>query len=276
MVAVNVVHGMCYAFFFAAVYIFVDEHFPKDSRASAQGLFNLLILGLGPFVGSLLWGDACAIAFAPPRATSTSAGCFMVPAWLGVAALAAAAWWRFILERSADGGVTHGERRTFASSRRSSSFANVRGSAHWSGSMEHAATVDALREAADGRRQIARKRRGAADAEAAADLIEAAAPGALAEHFRGSLRAAINATGVIIHTNLGRAPLAAAAIERLADVARGYSDLDTTSRQAERGSRTVHAEQLLTAFTGAEAAVVVNNNAAATMLILAGLAPAAR
>ena len=45
MVAINVVHGMCYAFFFAAVYIFVDEHFPKDSRASAQGLFNLLILG---------------------------------------------------------------------------------------------------------------------------------------------------------------------------------------------------------------------------------------
>ena len=56
MVAVNVVHGMCYAFFFAAVYIFVDEFFPRDSRASAQGLFNLLILGLGPFVGSLLWG----------------------------------------------------------------------------------------------------------------------------------------------------------------------------------------------------------------------------
>ena len=57
MVAVNIVHGMCYAFFFAAVYIFVDEHFPRDSRASAQGLFNLLILGLGPFFGSLLWGD---------------------------------------------------------------------------------------------------------------------------------------------------------------------------------------------------------------------------
>jgi MFS family permease len=55
MVAVNVLHGFCYAFFFASVYIFVDEFFPKDSRASAQGLFNLLILGLGPFVGSQLW-----------------------------------------------------------------------------------------------------------------------------------------------------------------------------------------------------------------------------
>ena len=56
VVASNLVHGFCYAFFFASVYIFVDEHFPKDARASAQGLFNLLILGLGPFVGSLLWG----------------------------------------------------------------------------------------------------------------------------------------------------------------------------------------------------------------------------
>jgi nucleoside transporter len=56
VVASNVVHGFCYAFFFASVYIFVDEYFPKDARASAQGLFNLLILGIGPFLGNLLWG----------------------------------------------------------------------------------------------------------------------------------------------------------------------------------------------------------------------------
>ena len=56
MVAINIVHGMCYAFFFAAVYIFVDERCPRDARASAQGLFNLVILGVGPFAGSLLWG----------------------------------------------------------------------------------------------------------------------------------------------------------------------------------------------------------------------------
>ena len=56
MVSINVVHGMCYAFFFAAVYIFVDERCPRDARASAQGLFNLAILGIGPFAGSLLWG----------------------------------------------------------------------------------------------------------------------------------------------------------------------------------------------------------------------------
>lgn len=52
----NIVHGFCYAFFFASVYIFVDEYFPKDARASAQSLFNLLIVGVGPFVGNMLWG----------------------------------------------------------------------------------------------------------------------------------------------------------------------------------------------------------------------------
>jgi nucleoside transporter len=86
MVAINVVHGMCYAFFFAAVYIFVDERFPKDSRASAQGLFNLLILGLGPFVGSLLWG-ALGDRFRTPGGEVDFERLFMVPAWLGVAAL---------------------------------------------------------------------------------------------------------------------------------------------------------------------------------------------
>jgi nucleoside transporter len=54
-ILVNVLHGICYAFFFATVYIFVDEFFPKDARSSAQGLFNFLILGFGPFVGNNLW-----------------------------------------------------------------------------------------------------------------------------------------------------------------------------------------------------------------------------
>lgn len=55
-IAVNVVHGVCYAFFFATVYIFVDEYFPKDVRSSAQGLFNALILGIGPFVANFFCG----------------------------------------------------------------------------------------------------------------------------------------------------------------------------------------------------------------------------
>ncbi len=54
-IAVNVLHGICYAFFFATVYIFVDEFFPKDARTSAQGLFNFLILGMGPLVGNFVW-----------------------------------------------------------------------------------------------------------------------------------------------------------------------------------------------------------------------------
>jgi len=54
-IVVNLLHGVCYAFFFATVYIFVDEFFPKDARATAQGLFNFLILGAGPFVANFLW-----------------------------------------------------------------------------------------------------------------------------------------------------------------------------------------------------------------------------
>ena len=56
-ILVNVLHGICYAFFFATVYIFVDEFFPKDVRASAQGLFNVLILGVGPFVANIACGE---------------------------------------------------------------------------------------------------------------------------------------------------------------------------------------------------------------------------
>ena len=54
-ILINLLHGICYAFFFATVYIFVDEYFPKDARASAQGLFNFLIIGFGPLVGGFLW-----------------------------------------------------------------------------------------------------------------------------------------------------------------------------------------------------------------------------
>jgi nucleoside transporter len=86
MVAINIVHGMCYAFFFAAVYIFVDEHFPKDSRASAQGLFNLLILGLGQFVGSRLWGGL-ADRFRTVTGEVDYDRLFLAPAWLAVAAM---------------------------------------------------------------------------------------------------------------------------------------------------------------------------------------------
>ena len=55
VIAINVLHGICYAFFFATVYIFVDEFFPKSMRSTAQGMFNFLIFGMGPFVGNIVW-----------------------------------------------------------------------------------------------------------------------------------------------------------------------------------------------------------------------------
>ncbi len=86
------------------------------------------------------------------------------------------------------------------------------------------------------------------------------------------LRRVINATGVIAHTNLGRAPLAAAALEQVAEAARGYSNLEYDLTAGARGSRQAHVAELLHRLTGAEAALVVNNNAAAVLLALAALA----
>jgi len=87
-----------------------------------------------------------------------------------------------------------------------------------------------------------------------------------------SLRPVINATGVILHTNLGRAPLAAAAIERLRETATQYSNLEYDVATGERGKRDVHTAQLLARIVGAEAAIVLNNNAAALLLVLSALA----
>jgi L-seryl-tRNA(Ser) seleniumtransferase len=93
----------------------------------------------------------------------------------------------------------------------------------------------------------------------------------LAAARRPTLRRAINATGVVVHTNLGRAPLAAAALDRILEVGRGYSNLEYDLRTGSRGSRQDHVAGLLRRLTGAEAALVVNNNAAAVMLALAAL-----
>jgi L-seryl-tRNA(Ser) seleniumtransferase len=89
---------------------------------------------------------------------------------------------------------------------------------------------------------------------------------------RPSLRRVINATGVILHTNLGRAPLAASAREAVARAADGYSNLELDLASGERGSRHAHVEGLLCELTGAEAAIVVNNGAAAVLLAAAALA----
>jgi L-seryl-tRNA(Ser) seleniumtransferase len=87
-----------------------------------------------------------------------------------------------------------------------------------------------------------------------------------------SLRRVLNASGVILHTNLGRAPLPAAARQALERVAEGYSNLELDLDSGERGSRHVHVERLLCELTGAEGAIVVNNGAAAVVLATAALA----
>jgi len=105
-------------------------------------------------------------------------------------------------------------------------------------------------------------------------------PGDLAERLHEEidsaraphLRRVVNATGVIVHTNLGRAPLAEAALDRIRDIARGYSNLEYDVAAGGRGSRQDHVTTMLRRLTGAEAGLVVNNNAAAVMLALAALA----
>ena len=133
------------------------------------------------------------------------------------------------------------------------------------------ATVDALRAAAsEVRAAIVAKARLPTDKVPA--TIEAKAVTRVRATFRSSLHPVVNATGVIVHTNLGRAPLAASASDRVARVASGYASLEYDLEHGVRGRRDVHGEGLLCHLTGAEAAVVVNNNAAATMIVLAALA----
>ena len=136
------------------------------------------------------------------------------------------------------------------------------------------ALVRALRaEAADMRTRIAGSASEApATQEAAAARLEAALEARLVSLFRPSLRPVLNATGVIVHTNLGRAPLSAAALARVQEVAGGYTNLEFDLSAGGRGRRDTHAEVLLCRLTGAEAAVIANNCAAATMLALAALA----
>jgi len=96
--------------------------------------------------------------------------------------------------------------------------------------------------------------------------------GELAAARTPSLRRVLNATGVIVHTNLGRAPLADAALDHVREATRGYSNLEFDLTTGSRGSRQDHVAGVLRRLTGAEAALVVNNNAAAVLLALAALA----
>lgn len=94
----------------------------------------------------------------------------------------------------------------------------------------------------------------------------------VARRLSPSLRPVINATGVVLHTNLGRSPLASRAIEQMAALAAGYSNLEYDLEARERGSRHTHVERLLRDLVGAQAALVVNNCAAAVLLVITALA----
>ncbi len=117
-------------------------------------------------------------------------------------------------------------------------------------------------------------------ARAREEIRAGAEPGDLARRLREELTAAraprlrrvLNATGVIVHTNLGRAPLAEEALARVVEAGRGYSNLEYDLQDGTRGSRQDHMAAILRRLTGAEAALVVNNNAGAVLLALAALA----
>lgn len=133
-----------------------------------------------------------------------------------------------------------------------------------SGGLDAAIVTELARETlADARRLIAA---GQALPDLTVDLRDR-----LRDLSRPSLRPVINATGVIIHTNLGRAPLSVAAREAMESISRGYSNLEFDLDSGERGSRHSHLEMLLRRVTGAEAGFAVNNNAAAVLLVLSAL-----
>jgi L-seryl-tRNA(Ser) seleniumtransferase len=139
---------------------------------------------------------------------------------------------------------------------------------------ELAATLDAphVLAVAAARRAIDERRADVLAGRPASGQLAARAAEILAELERPSPRRVLNATGVIVHTNLGRAPLAAAAREAVGRIAEGYSDLELDLESGTRGQRHAHVEQLLRDLAGAEAAFAVNNGAGAVLLAAAALA----
>lgn len=132
----------------------------------------------------------------------------------------------------------------------------------------HALQVEAARAALEEARQSIAAGGGG---PALAALVERAWH-LLEQWTRPTLRPAVNASGVILHTNLGRAPLSTAALEAVRAVSAGYCNLEYDLAAGRRGSRHDHARALLCRLTGAEAALAVNNNAAAVLLVLSALA----
>jgi L-seryl-tRNA(Ser) seleniumtransferase len=135
-----------------------------------------------------------------------------------------------------------------------------------------ALVLEAARHAIARQREAILTGNGAAPGTPAAADLAASAVAELERAQRPTLIPVINATGVVVHTNLGRAPLAFEALEAIDSVASGYSNLEYELEKGVRGGRMAHVEELLCELTGAEAAVAVNNNAAGVLLALAALA----
>ncbi len=131
-------------------------------------------------------------------------------------------------------------------------------------------TLDALRLTLDETR--ARLKADGESALPSFDSILASAESRLAAWTTPSLAPVINATGVILHTNLGRAPLSTSTIQAMNAVAANYSNLEFDMDTGKRGSRLIHAESVLQKLLGVESALVVNNNASAVLLVLSALA----
>ena len=131
-------------------------------------------------------------------------------------------------------------------------------------------TLRAVRETLDDLRGDLR-RRDAADGVDITSILESTQD-LLSQWVRAEMRPVINATGVILHTNLGRAPLSQATMLAMTDMARGYANVEMDLATGKRGARAADVEAALRMLTGAEAALVVNNNASAVLLILSGLA----
>ncbi len=132
----------------------------------------------------------------------------------------------------------------------------------------HTLTVEALRATLEQQRTAVLQ--GTATLPENTQLVQSAHD-QLKTWFTPTLKPVINATGVIVHTNLGRAPLSEAAIDAVTAVAQGYAALEFDLAAGKRGTRAVHAAQLLTQLTNTEAATAVNNNAAAVLLMLTAL-----
>ncbi|WP_020675575.1 L-seryl-tRNA(Sec) selenium transferase [Geopsychrobacter electrodiphilus] len=133
----------------------------------------------------------------------------------------------------------------------------------------HLLTAEIQQQIADLRAQLLS---GALAKVPALEVIARAVIVGLNKFRQPSLRRVINASGILLHTNLGRAPLAVAALEQIQQVASGYSNLEMDLVSGRRGSRHTHVEDLLCRLSGAEAAMVVNNNAGAVLLALTALA----